>query len=751
MMMPVLAFGFITPWLFAAGAAATSVPIIIHLLNKRRFRIVVWAAMDFLLAAQRRNARRLKFQRWLLLALRCLALLVLAAAIAQLTLSSTAIGGMLSGDRVLVAIWDDSYSMGFARPNTPSAFEKSKKLLTEWVAGLPAGDRVMVIRASTGGQLPGNKPTLDREAIRRAIEASTVSDAGTDLASAFDQGADVLKDLEKSTRSRQVVVLTDGSASSLKAQGGAKGQAADSDRLKKSAENLKKLTTGFKIVDVGSSDQMNLAVTDLRPERPVVVAGMTAEFRVMIQNATNAAQSDLPITVLLDGVIVHTDRVAKIDAGASRSIVVPVTIATPGRHHLEARIGLENSMLPVDDVRRLMVNVQREVPLLLVDGSPGDNRTLGSATYLWVAYNLSSDAKSASLFAPRIVSELELATTPLKNYAAVILSDTAEPRGTVLEALQRYVKEDGGLLMILPGPRTNAEQMNAALGERGAKMLPATFGQPVKLEGSEQIQRGLAFNAEGFTHPVLAKFGDAYKRGEQVGFLSVQTNQYFKLGVPKDGSSEVVLRYQSDANDAAVVTQQVGKGRVTVFASTADTRWNSFGAKPSFVPFMHELMFYCLPRDTDGLTLTVGERINLLADASSAETGKAPVPGAWTAPKNGRINVTQIVDKDSRARLQSSALTLAGYYAPATGNIPNVVAVNVDAAEADIRHQSPAQISAALGVETGDILQNVKALETRSEGDGDSGGNNIARALLLAGLILLVAETVMARLFSVYR
>src|SRR6476469_3634416 len=96
----ILAFGFMAPWLFAAGAAATSVPIIIHLLNKRKFKIVIWAAMDFLLAAQRRNARRLKFQRWLLLAVRCLALLVLAAAVGQLVLETTVVGAWLgSGQR----------------------------------------------------------------------------------------------------------------------------------------------------------------------------------------------------------------------------------------------------------------------------------------------------------------------------------------------------------------------------------------------------------------------------------------------------------------------------------------------------------------------------------------------------------------------------------------------------------------------------------------------------------------------------
>src|SRR5438094_533363 len=55
LVMPVLAIGFIAPWIMGGAAAATSVPIIIHLLNKRRFKIMFWAAMDFLLAAHRRN------------------------------------------------------------------------------------------------------------------------------------------------------------------------------------------------------------------------------------------------------------------------------------------------------------------------------------------------------------------------------------------------------------------------------------------------------------------------------------------------------------------------------------------------------------------------------------------------------------------------------------------------------------------------------------------------------------------------
>ena len=49
-------FAFFGLWeTMLIGAGAVSIPVIIHLLNRRRFKIVTWAAMRFLLAAQKQN------------------------------------------------------------------------------------------------------------------------------------------------------------------------------------------------------------------------------------------------------------------------------------------------------------------------------------------------------------------------------------------------------------------------------------------------------------------------------------------------------------------------------------------------------------------------------------------------------------------------------------------------------------------------------------------------------------------------
>src|SRR3954451_16957168 len=80
-----LIFAFFGLWetTLVAGAGAVSVPVIIHLLNRRRYRIVTWAAMRFLLAAQKQNTRRMRLAQYLLLALRTLIVLLLVLAMAS--------------------------------------------------------------------------------------------------------------------------------------------------------------------------------------------------------------------------------------------------------------------------------------------------------------------------------------------------------------------------------------------------------------------------------------------------------------------------------------------------------------------------------------------------------------------------------------------------------------------------------------------------------------------------------------------
>src|SRR5215211_1097276 len=185
-----LALGFVTPAFFFAGLLLASIPIIIHILNRRRYKTVNWAAMEFLLRAMKKNRRRLKFEQWILLATRCLLVFLIATALARpmgckdSTLASLA--GQRSGLHVIVI--DNSFSMAYeaGRPNAPTHLDRAKQLAKELIETFNAGgEAVSIVIASRPASAVLAAPTYDMAAARDAVDRVQQSFAGTDLLGAL--------------------------------------------------------------------------------------------------------------------------------------------------------------------------------------------------------------------------------------------------------------------------------------------------------------------------------------------------------------------------------------------------------------------------------------------------------------------------------------------------------------------------------------------------------------------------------------
>src|SRR6185369_15800378 len=116
---------FLNPILLA-GLAAVSIPIIIHLLNRRKFRKVAWAAMRFLQNAIEQNQRRMRIEDMILLALRCLLLPLLALTLARPAILSESAGAFGQSKVTGVIILDNSRSMGMS-DGVATRFEKARK------------------------------------------------------------------------------------------------------------------------------------------------------------------------------------------------------------------------------------------------------------------------------------------------------------------------------------------------------------------------------------------------------------------------------------------------------------------------------------------------------------------------------------------------------------------------------------------------------------------------------------------------
>ncbi len=148
---PLIAFGFgnllMLGWLAAAAA-----PILIHLWNKRKYREVPWAAVEYLLAAMRKNSRRMRLEQWLLLAVRTLIIMLVVFAVAQPFLEQAGFNFLPGGRTLKVLVLDGSYSMAY-KPTDKSRFESAKQWATRIVEESPQGDAfVLVLMADPPAQ-----------------------------------------------------------------------------------------------------------------------------------------------------------------------------------------------------------------------------------------------------------------------------------------------------------------------------------------------------------------------------------------------------------------------------------------------------------------------------------------------------------------------------------------------------------------------------------------------------------------------
>ena len=184
-------FGFT---MFAvAGAVAAAGPIVIHLLNRRRFRVISWAAMDFLREAVKRNRRILKLRDILLLVLRTAAVLLFGLALARPYFAGSNTVAAESGQPLhAILLVDNSMSMGYhSEGQTQTLLEEAKTTAKKMIEDLPDGSRVSIIPLCGGGSFSRDAYRTKKDATD-ALDRIELTDRATTAARAIDlsEGSD---------------------------------------------------------------------------------------------------------------------------------------------------------------------------------------------------------------------------------------------------------------------------------------------------------------------------------------------------------------------------------------------------------------------------------------------------------------------------------------------------------------------------------------------------------------------------------
>ncbi|HEV3024821.1 MAG TPA: BatA domain-containing protein [Pirellulales bacterium] len=559
---------------FLAATLAVAVPVLIHLLFRRRARVVEIGTLRFLRIVVQDNAHRRKLRRWLLLALRVAGLLLLALVFARPYWSQT---GRSSQDHELIVLIDQSASMD-ARENGPSAFARAQDAAAKLLAGTAEGTVTHLAYFDARGVFPAEdlRDVSDRGQRARSAGGLRVDHrrrpgfAGTDYTTALAWARDLLAQSHRT--SRRLVLMTDLQRSGL-----------GHTPVKDFPNDVE-----IELIDVGKPLARNLAIDDvqvrsrdIRPGQPLVVVA-----RVL--NAGAFTVRKVPVKFELSGGGRKYEERTTVTLVAGSREVVHFEVVSPLPGLYQGFVEVEGGdPLKADDRRWLAFDARAVDRVLLVDGEPGVSVFTNETYYLEAALRLRPGVErnefrfTATPYEPQRVPADHGENWPdLAPYRVVVLANVASLAGDHVSSLAEYVAEGGSLLWFLGDQvRPTAYEPLDRLG-----LVPGSV--------AEISDRGVyRFETWDKEHPIFRTLSDP-----QHGDLrSVRLQRIVEL---KPDSQSRVLASDQDGHPL-VVEGRLGKGKILLAAMAADRDWGDWPTNRLYLPLVHQAVGYLAGRLSD--------------------------------------------------------------------------------------------------------------------------------------------------------
>lgn len=732
----ILAFGFGSPFMLW-GLALGGAPILIHLLHRRRYIEVPWAAMRFLIAATKKQSRRLHLEQLLLLIVRTLIVLLIAMALARPSIETMGEYFRSEGPRHRIIVIDATFSMGYVGQDR-SRFDRARDIGRQIASAARQGDALQLVRI--GESIPRvivKQPAYQPTAVLEEIDQLPLLDERADVSGVLEEINDLLAMVPEITK-KEVYFLTD-----LQTAGWAPRDSSEATRVK---SGLKRLSERAKLVflDVGQPGTANTAITGLRASEGFVLSGRSLQLSTTIRNYSTSGAVGQTVELLLDDRLSDTRQV---DLPAETDVRVDFTPAfSSGEHRVEVRLKADG--LRVDDSRRLVIPVRDELQVLLVNGKPS-GEPMGNATD-FLKLSLSPDIPNrppVSPIRPTVIREGDLLGTDLARFDCVFLCNVAMLTDREAELLRGYLEAGGGVVFCL-GDQVRPDNYNEILyksadGARQGNLGPLLPAKLLERVGDAKKKEAFfEFEPPGdFAHPIVRPF----QGNPGAGLELTKTFSYFKTQVLEDRGATVALRFSS--GDPAIVEAPFGRGRVLLVTTSVDREWSTWAVwGQSLIPLMHETVNFAVSSRWSDREALVGQTLT-----SHLATRASRVSAVLQSP--GGDAQSPVTSADGRS-VVTEPITRAGFHkmvlGPPVGRT-DTFAVNVDPQESDLASLRPEELRT-------DILPGVEfTYQTEWEDTPASAekkvrvvstSSGLARSFLLAAFCLLIVEQVMAWKFA---
>ena len=699
------------------GVAAL-LPIAIHLWSRRKYSRVSWAAMEYLLAAVQKHARRIRLEQWVLLSLRVLILLLLALALADPVvswLSMPTSGSPGEPRRHFVLVLDGSYSMG-AKQEGVARFELAKEVAEKWLRGARQGDGFTLVMMANPPQVVIRTPAFDVEDVLQELKDLQLSHGMASLEATLAELAqlvDHVRQDQPGLAETVIGIFTD--------MGETTWQIATDRRA---LEQLSQLTENsrLQVVDVGAGDPVNVAITRCQLASDWITVRQEVSWETEIRNFSSRTLNGQQVEFWVDGRRIHQQRV-DLDPNSHVAVNYRVRFDSPGEHQIEVRTS--GDALAIDNRRWVSVRVREALEVLCVEGRPG------AARYVDLSLN-PTNVRQPQVYS-EVVSESGLLERDLSRYAAVFLCNVGRFSSDEANVLYEYLQGAGTVVFFL-GDLVETRDYNEYLGSarEERRILPVQLLAAVPTSTYR-------FDPLDYKHPIVAPF-----RGQvRSGLLTSPVARYIRAKpytAQQQAAPKVALRFFN--SDPALIEEQIGRGHSIVFTTAASPQsrdtsqappvpWSDLGTWPSFLPLVQETLALAVRTQEQPRNVQVGQLLEIRQHEAD-QVGRVEVINP-----RGESEHVAVSNTERRMVWWYEGTLLSGLYEARFGppvDSSRWFAANVDTRESDLTRSDstllPAQIEFA-DAETEMISREVAT----------SVGRPIYRYLLAGLLGLLFTES----------
>lgn len=558
-------------WLFPlylAGAAAIIAPILLHLRRRPPQDRVEFSTLMFLDASTPVPVSKRRLENWLLLALRCLALILLALMFARPFLQSESATAS-SADRATLILLDRSASMrredlwkrGLAEAER--LFKEAK--ITDRIA-LAVFDRELT--AVWTFEEDRNAPADRSAALQSRLAALAPTWSGTQLDRALIAAVPSF-DASTAKLKKRIHLITD------------LQEGTHLDALRTIAWPAE-LTLHVHRLDPVTNDNFAVALAARDEE-----GNADALIRVRLSNTRDSAMRDFTLAWEKGP---QTDSIAaQIPAGASRILTAPPNSTSA------TTLTLTGDKYDFDNRLFIAPPQPRAVRIHFL----GDEATRDEAAA--PLYYLARALQPTATLAPVLTAGKAM---PAQKPDVLVISGTTPAAGTHA-ALRDFVSAGGFLVEVV------SSFADAAL----LQMLTGISGITVKDGDANDDYRMLAdVKTE---HPLLKPFGDPKLRD----FTKLRFWKHRQIEI-KDAGNKLEILASFDNGHPAILSARVGKGTLIVLASGWQPSDSQLALSTKFVPLLYGWLAAAGFSHDPAATLLVGEDLPL--DATSAYTITEP-------------------------------------------------------------------------------------------------------------------------------